>query len=148
MSGDLNMDGNTITELFQMPPTPFQPPQNPADTNMPKYIEDLRKNTTYDNYATAFLIMKNFLAMQLLSECGIRKSLPSQPLLLDGSKSMTGSLRMGNKKISNLTNPTNNTDAANKAYIETGFLKLPDGTMTGVLNLPQNPNISIIQALN
>ena len=61
---------------------------------------------------------------------------------------MTRSLRMGNKKIINLTNPTNNTDAANKAYIETGFLKLPDGTMTGVLNLPQNPNITIIQALN
>ena len=89
MSGDLNMDGNTITGLFKMPPTPFQPPQNPADTNMQKYIEDLRKNTTYDNYATAFLIMKNFLATQLLSECGIRKSLPSQPLLLDRSKSMT-----------------------------------------------------------
>lgn len=63
MSGDLNMDGNTITQLFQMQPTPFQPPQNPADTNIPKYIEDLRKNTTYDNYATAFLIMKNVLAI-------------------------------------------------------------------------------------
>ena len=66
MSGDLNMNGNTITGLFQMPPTPFQTPQNPADANMQKYIEDLRKNTTYDNYATAFLIMKNFLAVQLL----------------------------------------------------------------------------------
>lgn len=61
---------------------------------------------------------------------------------------MTGSLRMGNKKIINLTNPTNNTDAANTAHIETGFLKLSDGTMTGVLDLPQNPNITLIQALN
>ena len=61
---------------------------------------------------------------------------------------MTGSLRMGNKKIINLTNPTNNTDAANKAHIETGFLKLSDGTMTGVLDLPKNPNITLIQALN
>ena len=32
-----------------------------------------------------------------------------------GSLPMTGSLRMGNKKIINLTYPTNNADAANKA---------------------------------
>ena len=66
-----------------------------------------------ENNATPFLIMKNVLAMQHLWEYGIRKSLPSQPLLLDGSKRMTGDLHMGGKKIINLANPINNADAAN-----------------------------------
>lgn len=88
------MGGNEITGLFQIPPTPFQPPQNPADTNMPKYIEDLRKNTTYDNHTSPFLIMKNVLAASHLSNY----SAQTQLLLLDGSKSVTGNLHMGNKK--------------------------------------------------
>ena len=42
---------------------------------------------------------------------------------------------MGNKKIINLANPTDNTDAINKAYVDTGFLKL-----SGNSNLP-NTNL-------
>ena len=42
-------------------------------------------------------------------------------LLLDGSESMTGNLKMGNHKIVNLVAPTNNTDATNKTYIDTNF---------------------------
>ena len=45
-----------------------------------------------------------------------------------GSLPMTGSLHMGNKNIINLANPTNNADAVNKAYVDTGFLKLSGGT--------------------
>lgn len=62
MSGIVDMGGNEITGLFQIPPTLFQPPQNPTDTNMQKYFEDLRKNTTHDNHTSPFLIMKNFLS--------------------------------------------------------------------------------------
>ena len=40
-----------------------------------------------------------------------------------GSLPMTGSLHMGNKKIINLGNPSNDADATNKAYVDTGFLK-------------------------
>ena len=38
-----------------------------------------------------------------------------------GSLPMTGSLHMGNKKIINLGNPSNDADAPNKAYVDTGF---------------------------
>lgn len=58
----------------------------------------------------------------------------------DGSSNMTGNLNMGNKKIINLANPTDNTDAINKAYVDTGFLKLSGGTITGNSNLP-NTNL-------
>lgn len=37
---------------------------------------------------------------------------------------MTGNLNMGNKKIINLANPADNTDAINKAYVDTGFFCL------------------------
>lgn len=53
---------------------------------------------------------------------------------------MTGNLNMGNKKIINLANPAN-TDAINKAYVDTGFLKLSGGTITGNSNLP---NINLL----
>ena len=42
----------------------------------------------------------------------------------DGSSNMTGNLNMGNKKIINLANPADNTDAINKAYVDTGFFCL------------------------
>ena len=54
---------------------------------------------------------------------------------------MTGNLNMGNKKIINLANPADNTDAINKAYVDTGFLKLSGGTITGNSNLP---NINLL----
>ena len=38
MTGDINMGGNKITGLFQIPLAPFQAPQNLTDTNMRKYI--------------------------------------------------------------------------------------------------------------
>ena len=68
--------------------------------------------------------MKNFLATFYIWEYSIHKALPSQPLLLDEFKSMTGNLNMGNHKIINLAVPTNNTDATNKTYSDTNFLKL------------------------
>ena len=54
---------------------------------------------------------------------------------------MTGNLNMANKKIINLANPADNTDAINKAYVDTGFLKLSGGTITGNSNLP---NINLL----
>ena len=45
---------------------------------------------------------------------------------------------MGNKKIIKIASPTNNADAANKAYIDTNVLGLSDGLMTGNLNMDGN----------
>ena len=44
-------------------------------------------------------------------------------LLLDGSKSMTGNLQMGSKRITNLADPSENTDAVHKKYLNGGTMK-------------------------
>ena len=66
----------------------------------------------------------------------------------DGSSNMTGNLNMGNKKIINLANPTDNTDAINKAYVDTGFLKLSGGTITGNSNVPNTNLLYNVIVLN
>ena len=130
MSSDLNMGNNKITGLFQIPPASVQPPQNCTDTDMQKYINDLRKNTTFDNYASPFPIMKNFLATFYLWEYGIRKSLPT--ITSRWVQKRDWGLACGKLKKS-LTWPIQlmHTDAKNKAFVDTGFLKLSAGTMTG-----------------
>ena len=55
---------------------------------------------------------------------------------------------MRNKIIINLTNPTNNTGAANKAYVDTGFLKLSGGNLTGALYLTTTSQVTLDEALN
>ena len=55
---------------------------------------------------------------------------------------------MRNKIIINLTNPTNNTGAANKAYVDTGFLKLSGGNLTGALYLKTTSQVTLDEALN
>ena len=44
---------------------------------------------------------------------------------------MAGPLNMSNNKITHLANPTNNTDGANKKYIDDNYLKLPGGIVIG-----------------
>ena len=56
-------------------------------------------------------------------------------LPLDGSVGMSGNLNMSNYKINNIINSTNNFRAINKQYVDTGFLKLSGGTITGRLYL-------------
>ena len=66
--------------------------------------------------------------------------LQSDRLKLDGTNSpMLGDLSLGNNKITNLATPTLGTDAANKSYIDTNFLQLIGGTLTGFLTLNSNP---------
>ena len=65
-----------------------------------------------------------------------------------GSLPVTGSLHIGNKKIINLANPSNNADAANKAYIDDHFLKLSGGTLTGTLYLEIIAHVTLDEALN
>lgn len=58
----------------------------------------------------------------------------SKYLWITGRKVMTGNLNMGNDRIINLTNPTDNSDATNKSYVDTHFLKLSGGDITGIVS--------------
>ena len=72
----------------------------------------------------------------------------SRKLSLSGG-TMTGPIDMGSQKITNIGNPTNNNDVANKIFVDTafqtlesemgttlaGYLQLKGGTMTGVLDM-------------
>ena len=65
------------------------------------------------------------------------------------SVGMNGNLNMSNDKINNISNSTNNFEAINKQYVDTGFLKLSGGTITaGRLYLPTNPYESGNETLN
>ena len=52
-----------------------------------------------------------------------------------GKTPMAGNLNMNGSKIYNLTNPTDHRDAANKAYVDSNFLKVTGGSMSGNLNM-------------
>ena len=72
----------------------------------------------------------------------------SRKLSLSGG-TMTGPINMGSQKITNIGNPTDNNDVANKIFVDTafqeleeelatslaGYLPLKGGTMTGVLDM-------------
>ena len=49
---------------------------------------------------------------------------------INGSLTLDGNLQMQNHKIINLGNPTNNTDAANKSYVDTRSITIGDSTIT------------------
>ena len=58
---------------------------------------------------------------------------------------------MSNNKINNISNSTNNSEAIDKQYVDTGFLKLSGGaihTITGRLYLPTNSYVSGNETLN
>lgn len=72
----------------------------------------------------------------------------SRKLALSGG-TMTGPINMGSQKITNIGNPTDNNDVANKIFVDTafqeleeelatslaGYLPLKGGTMSGVLDM-------------
>src|SRR5882757_5118868 len=64
---------------------------------------------------------------------------------LDGSRTMTGSLNLGNHKIINVTDPTSAQDASTKNYVDTKSL-LVDGSnsMTGNMNLGTHRILNVV----
>lgn len=63
-------------------------------------------------------------------------------MALNGKLSMKADMNLGSKKILNLANPTNSSDAANKAYVDT-FLSKTGGTMSGFITLHANPTSNL-----
>ena len=54
----------------------------------------------------------------------------------DGSVAMTGDLNMGNRKIANVANPTSNSEAVNKYYVDHNFLnRLSPNSLGGDLDM-------------
>ena len=51
---------------------------------------------------------------------------------------MTGNLDMRNNKITNLPTPTGNAPLTPKSYVDTNFLTLSGGTMSGALAMGNN----------
>ena len=56
-------------------------------------------------------------------------------LPLSGIASMAGNLNMNSHKITNLLDPTTNQDGTTKNYVDSNYLNLTGGTLTGSLNL-------------
>ena len=59
-------------------------------------------------------------------------------LKLDGSRAMNGNLKMGSKRITNLADPSDNTDAVHKKYLNDNALLLSGGTMKGGFRMSGN----------
>lgn len=66
--------------------------------------------------------------------------LQSNRLKLDGSNGpMSGNLSLGGNKITDLDTPTLATDASNKSYVDSNFLQITGGILTGYLTLNSDP---------
>jgi len=64
-----------------------------------------------------------------------------------GRSAMAANLNLGSYQINNLANPSNSTDAANKAYADTK-LPLAGGTMTGAISVNSSNNLGYLAWFN
>ena len=97
MTGAIAMGNNKITGLAA--------PSADTDAANKKYVDDA-KSAVAGQASAANQAAANALARA------------NEMLPLDGSKSMTGAIVMGNNKITGLANPDSDNDAANKAYVD------------------------------
>ena len=152
LTGDLNIAGNRIKNLRN--------PSENSEASTKKYVDDtvrnyLRKDGTVS--MTGDLNMGNKKITGLFAPTSstdgatkkyvddkVSASSPdlSDYLEKDGTVVMTGSLKMGNNKITGLATPTANTDAATKKYVDDkpsggsgDFKKDGSVAMTGNLNM-------------
>lgn len=89
--------------------------------------------TALDTYAVTDLtaVARTMLAQS--SNAAILSTIGALPL---AGGTMTGAINMGTFKITNLGTPVDPTDAATKAYVDSGaFLPLAGGTMGGIINM-------------
>ena len=97
---------------------------NTLTTNLTNEItraeaEETTLQSNIDAETSARETADNTLTTNLNSEIATRTSQALTYLLLDGSRSMTGSLDVGGNSIHDLIDPANSTDAATKNYIDT-----------------------------
>ena len=151
LTGDLNIAGHRIKNLRN--------PTENSEVTTKKYVDDkvvnyLRKDGSVS--MTGDLNMGNKKITGLFAptsstdgatkkyvDDSVSNASPdlSDYLEKDGTVTMTGSLKMGNNKITGLATPTTNTDAATKKYVDDkpsgdgDFKKDGSVAMTGNLNL-------------
>jgi hypothetical protein len=114
MSGFINMGSNKITNLT-----------TPTDNT------DAANKIYVDSQVTSLGVNKTYVDTEI-------SKLASKKLSLSGQETMSGFINMGSNKITNLTTPTDNTDATNKVYVDGQVatrLPLAGGTMTGIINM-------------
>ena len=165
MTGDLDMDGHNILSVKNFT-------DHKVDDAYSNIVKDLKSVVNKEYLNQNFLKIKgndydlnqrviknsaphddgsydnNTLVSKAFVDAEIAK-LPkpdTDVLKLDGSKSMTGNLNMGNKKIKNLKDPVNYQDAATKNYVEIyvgvieSYLLPKDGSEAMQGNLDMNNN--------
>ena len=165
MTGDLDMDGHNILSVKNLT-------DHKVDDAYSDIVKDLKSVVNKEYLNQNFLKIKgndydlnerviknsaphddgsydnNTLVSKAFVDAEIAK-LPkpdTDVLKLDGSKSMTGNLNMGNKKIKNLKDPVNYQDAATKNYVEIyvgvieSYLLPKDGSEAMQGNLDMNNN--------
>ena len=126
MTGDLDLGGKRITNVGD-------PPLSPPEISIQILPPYLRQKTDAVNIRTMYRVL--FL---------LKDSIDSEDrsfLKLDGTRSMTGDLDMGDNSIQKVADPVNADDAATKNYVDNSSntkLSLTGGTMTGDIILPKH----------
>ena len=121
MTGDVNMNNKKIKNLSL-------PTANSEAANK-KYVDDSKIDGSVflkldgTTPMTGNLNMNNNRIYNIPNPTGSKQLIPLAygdlaHLHVNGSNMMTNHMNMNNKKITNLQTPTNNTDAANKKYVD------------------------------
>ena len=83
--------------------------------------------------------------LYVISDTTYKSYADARYLKLDGSKPMTGRLKMGNKKITEIGDPTDDNDATNKKYVDDENAK-QDTSISGISDV-STYNTNLITAL-
>ena len=128
MSGPLNMSGNKVTNLKLATRK-----GDAVDFEFFNKYVTAGSRDHHSNFNFSNKILYNIAQSGFPCEPIALEGANSKYLWITGRKAMTGNLNMGNNKIINLTNATDNSDATNRSYVDTNFLKLSRGHITGIL---------------
>ena len=137
MTGDLDMDGHNILFVKNLNDHKDDDDYNDIVKDLKSVVNKEYLNENFlkikgNDYDLNQRIIKNSAPHDdgsydnntLVSKAFVDAEIAKLPkpdidvLKLDGSKSMTGNLNMGNNKIKNLKDPVNDQDAATKNYVE------------------------------
>ncbi len=130
-NGEYNVGGAKITNALD--------PVAAQDLATKNYVDVLVANTTLPNAMTGDLDMDgNKIILDAGAGTYFKNSTNGQTTLVVGSTSYTfkdNELDAGGAVITNASNPSNAQDVATKNYVDTSFIGVSGGTMTGNLVL-------------